>query len=76
MSIAMCFVFISEQTANCATYSINCLVFITEMESVYSAVGTGVLNRAVRVLCLEDNTIQDNHFVTSQYRPHSFLLTL
>jgi hypothetical protein len=43
----MCFVFIWEQTATCATYSINWLVFITEMESVYSAVGTGPLNEAV-----------------------------
>ena len=43
----MCFVFISEQTATCATYSINWLVFITEMKSVYSAVRTGSLNKAV-----------------------------
>ena len=43
----MCFVFIWEQTATCATYSINWLVFITEMESVYSAVRTGCLNKAV-----------------------------
>ena len=43
----MCFVFIWEQTANCATYSINWLVFITEMKSVYSAVRTGALNKAV-----------------------------
>ena len=31
----------------CATYSINCLVFIAEMKSVYSAVRTGALNKAV-----------------------------
>ena len=31
----------------CATYSINWLVFITEMKSVYSAVRTGALNKAV-----------------------------
>jgi len=43
----MCFVFYSEQTATCATYSINWLVFITEMKSVYSAVRTGFLNKAV-----------------------------
>ena len=43
----MCFVFISEQTATCAIYSINWLVFITEMKSVYSAVRTGSLNKAV-----------------------------
>ena len=36
-----------EQTATCATYSINWLVFITEMKSVYSAVRTGSLNIAV-----------------------------
>jgi hypothetical protein len=41
------FVGISEQTATCATYSINWLVFIAEMESVYSAVRTGSLNKAV-----------------------------
>ena len=43
----MCFVFIWEQTATYATYSINWLVFITEMKSVYSAVRTGSLNKAV-----------------------------
>ena len=43
----MGFVFIWEQTATCATYSINWLVFITEMKSVYSAVRTGSLNKAV-----------------------------
>jgi len=40
----MCFVFIWEQTATCATYSINWLFLITEMKSVYSAVLTGSLN--------------------------------
>jgi hypothetical protein len=34
-TVFMCFVFIGEQTATCATYSINCLVFITEMKRVY-----------------------------------------
>ena len=33
-AVFMCFVFIWEQTATCATYSINWLVFITEMKSV------------------------------------------
>ena len=46
-TVFMCFVFIWEQTATCATYSINWLVFITEMKSVYSAVRTGALNKAV-----------------------------
>ena len=46
-TVFMCFVFIWEQTATCATYSIKWLVFITEMKSVYSAVRTGALNKAV-----------------------------
>ena len=45
-TVFMCFVFIWERTATCATYSINWLVFITEMKSVYSAVRTGSLNKA------------------------------
>ena len=40
--------FICEQTATCATYSINWLVFITEMKSVYCAVRTGSLNKTAR----------------------------
>jgi len=44
-TVFMCFVFIWEQTATCATYSINWLVFITEMKIVYSAVRTGSLNK-------------------------------
>ena len=43
----MCFVFIWEQTATCATYSIIWLVFITQTKSVYCAVRTGSLNKAV-----------------------------
>ena len=46
-TVFMCFVFIWEQTATCATCSINWLVFITEMKSVYCAVRTGSLNKAV-----------------------------
>jgi hypothetical protein len=49
----MCFVFIWEQTATCATYSINWLVFITKFESVFSAVRTGPLNEAVCSLSLK-----------------------
>jgi len=45
-TVFMCFVFIWEQTSTCATYSINWLVFIAEMKSVYSAVRTGSLNKA------------------------------
>ena len=46
-TVCMCFCIISEQTATCATYSINWSVFITQMKSVYSAVRTGSLNKAV-----------------------------
>jgi hypothetical protein len=38
------FVWISEQTANFALQNMKRLVFITEMESVYSAVQTESLN--------------------------------
>ena len=41
----MCFVFIWEQTATCASQTD--WFFITEMASVYSAVWTGSLNKAV-----------------------------
>ena len=51
----MRFVFIWEQTATCATYSINWLVFIAEMKSVYSAVRTGALNTAVCAWALKVN---------------------
>jgi hypothetical protein len=36
----MCFVRISEQTATFASWNIKRLVFITEVDSVYSAVRT------------------------------------
>ena len=38
---------ISEQTAIISLYSIKLTVYITEAESVYSAVRTGSLNKAV-----------------------------
>ena len=44
-SVFACFVWIWEQTAIISLYSINWLVFITEMKSVYSAVRTGSLNQ-------------------------------
>jgi hypothetical protein len=43
-SVCMCFVFIWEQTAIISLYSINRLVFITEMGCIYCAVRTGSLN--------------------------------
>jgi hypothetical protein len=52
LTLFMCFVFTWEQTATCATYIINWLVFITELKSVYSAVRTGALNTAsLRFVC-------------------------
>jgi hypothetical protein len=47
------FVRISEQTATIALYSIKWLVFITVLESVYSAVRTGPLYKADYVSSLE-----------------------
>jgi len=52
-TVFMCCAFISEQTATCATYCVNWLVFKTEMKSVYSAVRTGALNTAVCASALE-----------------------
>ena len=43
----MCFVSISEQIATFAPCKMKRSVFITEMKSVYSAVRTGSLNKAV-----------------------------
>ena len=40
----LCSVWISEQTVAIPLYNINWLVFITETESVYSAVRTGSLH--------------------------------
>ena len=49
-TLYLCVLYLSEnKEATCATYSINWLVFITEMKSVYCAVRTGSLNKAVCV---------------------------
>ena len=61
-TVFMCFVFIWEQTATCATYSINWSVFITEMKSVYSAVRTGSLNKAVCASCLKGQILAWRRF--------------
>ena len=50
-----CFVRISEQTATFALYIINWVVFITVMESVYSAVRTDCLYKADYVQYLKVN---------------------
>jgi len=50
----LCVVYLSqEQKATCATYSLNRLVFITEMKSDYSALKTGSLNKAVSASSLK-----------------------
>jgi hypothetical protein len=46
-TVFVCFVFISEQRAISALYNANWLAFITDMKSVYCAVRTGSLNKAV-----------------------------
>jgi len=77
-TVFMCFVFIWEQTATCATYSINWLVFITEMKSVYSAVRTGDLNTAVSAPSVKgkrNNTIFSSTIFNVQL-PDDTLLTL
>ena len=61
-----CFVQIAEQTATFAVYVINCLVCITAVESVYRAVRTGSLNKAVGASSLEVNiatTVRSAHTV-------------
>ena len=39
-TLRLCFAWFSEQTVSFAVYIVNRLVFITEVESVYSAVRT------------------------------------
>jgi len=75
-TLYLCFVFIWEQTAACATYSIKWLVFITEMKRVYCAVRTGYLNKAVCASSLncywkDRNTKKDDDFEKyTKYKPH------
>ena len=53
-TLYLCVLYLSEnKKATCATYSINWLVFITEMKSVYCEVRTGSLNKAVRASSLK-----------------------
>jgi hypothetical protein len=49
----MYFVLISEQTATISLCSNNLAVFITEVESVYSAVRAGSLNQTDTILSLK-----------------------
>jgi hypothetical protein len=54
----MCFVWIWEQTAIISLYNINWLVFITKMKSVYCAVRTASLNKAVCASSLKGKCIR------------------
>ena len=56
-SVFMCLVWLSEQTANASLYSSNWLVFITETQSVYSAVRDKRLNEFLVIFCLGSNTV-------------------
>ena len=51
-SVFMCFVWISEQTAIISLYSINWLVFVTEMEREYCVVRIEYLYIILVNLCL------------------------
>ena len=44
-SVFVCFVWISEQTANSSPYNIKWMVFVNETECVYCAVRTGYLSK-------------------------------
>ena len=67
-TVFMCFVFSWEQTATCATYSINWLVFITQMKSVSSVVRTGALNTAVCASSL--NGLTEGWIRGASYKPN------
>ena len=67
-TVFISFVFIWEQTANCATYSVNRLVFITEFKSVYCAVRTGSLIKiSLRFVFKGLNTIFSALITASNY---------
>ena len=46
-TLYLCVLYLSENKLTSSMYNINSLVFITEMKSVYCAVRTGSLNKAV-----------------------------
>jgi len=69
----MCFVFILEQTATSVPYAINWSVFITEMKSVYSAVRTGALNKAVCASSLKVSLFQEKTITPYFIDPRQYL---
>ena len=68
------FLFIWEQTATYATYSINWLVFITEMKSVYCGVRTGSLVKAVCVSYLKGYSLNTSKSLVTDMRTVLFCL--
>ena len=53
-TLYLCVLYLSEKkTATCTPHIINWLIFITEMKSVYFAVRTGSLNKAVCISYLK-----------------------
>jgi hypothetical protein len=61
----VCYVWISEQTANFAFHNINCLVFITNVESVYCAVQTESLCDTFRLMfvpCIIRRSRNNQHY--------------
>ena len=61
-SVFMCFVWIWEQTAIISLYSIDCLVFVTETECVYCAVGSTFYvlpTQCIYVFCVDLRTNSD-----------------
>jgi hypothetical protein len=59
----MCFVRISEQTATFVLQNIKRLVFITEVESVYSAVRTKSLYKANTLRLYSVNLMQGQIYI-------------
>ena len=68
-SVFMCFVWISEQTAIISLYSINWVVFTTQMVCVYCAVRSGSKRRSGNAWPLKDPKFRQN------VRPVSLLST-
>ena len=63
-TLYLCVMYLSgKKTATCATYSINWLVYINVMTSVYSAVRTGSLNKAVGASSLKSLSENKQRFV-------------
>jgi hypothetical protein len=56
----MCFVFTLEQKAMCVNYIKNWMGFITEMESIYSAVRTVPLTLSLPINPLTPNDIKNS----------------